>query len=141
MQKKVYIIAPLTNGETEDNITIFKNIDNALDTAETLLKMGLIPYVPHLTYFWHAKYQHDHNFWLTFDCHWMNVCDIGFRLAGESKEGDIEEKYFWQRGVPVFYSLEVLTRWLTLSNEVENNYATPSNAPILSDYPYHGTGL
>ena len=102
---RVYVAGPLTKGDT----TI--NVRKAIDAAETLLRLGFIPYCPHLTHFWHLIYAHDWNTWLTLDEGWLKVCHAVLRLKGESKGADREVKLARKLKIPVFHSIYALKKY------------------------------
>jgi hypothetical protein len=98
----VYIAGPYSGGDT------ILNIRAAVMMAEELLKLELIPYIPHLTAFWHIIAPHEYEFWLEYDLNWLSKCDALIRLPGESGGADKEIEYAEKMGIPVFYSLDGL---------------------------------
>ena len=97
---KVYIAAPYTNGDT------VQNVRTAIDFAESLANCGLIPFVPHLTHFWHFVHPHDIEFWYAYDIEWLKACDLLVRLPGESSGADEEVRIAETMGIPVIFSFD-----------------------------------
>ena len=54
---KVYIAAPYTKGD------VGANVKRVIDCADELCKLGYIPFVPHLTHFWHIISPKPVDFW------------------------------------------------------------------------------
>jgi hypothetical protein len=98
-KRYIYIAGPYSN---EDTVL---NVRNAVLVAEELVKLELIPYIPHLTMFWHLIAPHEYEFWLNYDLNWLSKCDVLLRLPGESKGADAEVEYAQEHGIPVYYSL------------------------------------
>jgi hypothetical protein len=98
----IYIAGPYSNGDT------VLNVRNAITAAEELIKLELIPYIPHLTMFWHLVTPDDYGFWLNYDLNWLSKCDGLLRLPGESKGADKEVEYAKEANIPVYYSIEEL---------------------------------
>ncbi len=81
----VYVAAPYTIPDPVENTA------EALRVATYLLDTGLvIPFVPHLTMFWHLCHPHDYDVWLRYDMEVLKRCDALLRLPGESTGADGE---------------------------------------------------
>lgn len=92
---KVYIAGPYTKGD------VALNVKNALRLADYLThKEGIVPYVPHLTHFWHMMYPQPYQFWLDYDMIWLKECDALVRIAGESSGADKEVEAAKELGMP-----------------------------------------
>jgi len=102
---RVYLAGPYSVGNKEANVV------TALIYAETLIKKGFCPYIPHLSHYWDLEYPHDYKFWLEYDEHWLAVCDCVLRIPGESVGADREMKFAINRGIPVCLDIESLERW------------------------------
>ena len=100
MKVRVFISGPYTQGDQMENMRA------ALDAAEKCMKVGLVPFVPHLSGFWHFVYPHSYEEWLDYDLEWLEVCDILWRLPGESKGADQEVGWAYLNEVPVCKSFE-----------------------------------
>ena len=103
--KVVYCSGPITLGNQEANVL------QAILTAEKFIAMGLIPYVPHLSWFWGHLFYHDFDYWMRMDFEWISRCDCLFRIPGESKGGDMEVEHAKSLGKPVFYDMESIETW------------------------------
>lgn len=100
---KVYISGPYTKGD------VVENVRKAIDAAEIISRLGHIPFVPHLTHFWHMIHLHDYKFWLDYDIEWLMMCDCMIRLPGESKGADIEEEAAEKYGIPIYCGIDSFT--------------------------------
>ena len=99
---KVYIAAPYTNGDPEQNTL------SVLKVADKLLELGYSPIVPHLTHFWHKISPKPWETWIEIDKGLVECCDVLLRLPGESKGADIEVAYAKELYIPVFYGIDSL---------------------------------
>lgn len=95
----IYIAGPYSGGDT------VLNVRNSVLAAEELIKLELIPYIPHLTAFWHLVSPHEYEFWLNYDLNWLSKCDSLLRLPGDSSGADKEVAYAMKMGIPIFYNL------------------------------------
>lgn len=101
---RVYISGPYSKGD------VMANIRRALDAAEEVWRAGHLPYVPHLTGFWHMVHPHPWREWLEYDLEWLRVCDVVLRLPGDSAGADTECYQAARRGMPVVHSVAELAR-------------------------------
>ena len=99
---RVYIAAPYSKGETAINVR------NAILAADKVLEKGHIPFIPHLTHFWHYISPKPWETWLKIDQDWLEVCDAVLRLPGLSIGADMEVDIAQKAGKPIFYSIEEL---------------------------------
>lgn len=101
--KRVYIAGPYTKGD------VAVNVKRVMDTADEVIRMGHIPFIPHLTHFWHLVSPKAYEFWLEYDMsfleHWA---EIVLRIEGESNGADGEVKRAIELGIPVYYNLKEL---------------------------------
>ena len=100
MKGKVYIAGPYTDGDTAVNVR------KAFEIANELADNGFAPFVPHYTHFWHMLFPRPKEFWLKLDREYLKSCDCVFRIEGNSKGADEEEKFARALGIPVFYCVE-----------------------------------
>jgi hypothetical protein len=98
----IYIAGPYSSGDT------VLNVRNAVLAAEELIKLELIPYIPHLTMFWHIITPHDYEFWLNYDLNWLDKCDGLLRLPGASSGADKEVEHAQNIRIPIYYFIEEL---------------------------------
>ena len=99
MPKYIYIAGPL-NVDSEDEKT---NVQIAIMTAEAIIQMGGIPYLPHLTLFWDKQFRHPKDYWMTLDKAWLSKCDALYRIPGNSEGADEEVKYAHELKIPVLH--------------------------------------
>jgi hypothetical protein len=107
---KVYIAAPYSLGD------IFINIRTVIEVADELLDEGYVPFVPHLTGFWHFHSPKHYDEWLDYDNEWLQVCDCLLRLDGNSSGADREVNEMTKLGRPVYDNIEELLA--NMSNNV-----------------------
>lgn len=105
MSKRVYIAGPYTKGD------VAANVRAAMDAADGVLAAGFIPFIPHLTHFWHLVNPRRYEFWLVYDTEWLRVCDAVLRLPDESYGADKEVELALKLGLPVFHSIAGLLAW------------------------------
>lgn len=96
---KIYIASPYTKGD------VAQNVKRAIDVADKLLEMGHIPYVPHLTHFWHIISPKPWKTWIQIDNTFLACCDALLRLDGDSKGSDMEVHLAMELKIPVYYKL------------------------------------
>ncbi len=97
---KIYVAGPYTKGDP------VMNTRNTIMAAEELVRMGHVPYIPHLSMFWHVVAPHPYEFWLEYDKAWLVCCNALLRLPGESSGADKEVALAHELGIPVYYSLD-----------------------------------
>lgn len=97
--RRLYIAGPYSAGDP------MANIRRALEAADEALARGWLPFVPHLSGFWHFHSPKPWEDWVRMDLAWLEVCDALLRLAGESPGADIEVKYARELGLPVYAGL------------------------------------
>jgi len=98
--KYIYIAAPYS----KDDPVI--NTANAIKVADMLIEKGYIPFVPHLTLFWHLLYPHEIQYWYDYDMAWLQKCDGLLRLSGESIGADREVRYAKMLKISIYPSIE-----------------------------------
>ena len=106
--KKIYIAGPYTKGD------VALNIKNAIMIGDILACRGFLPFVPHLTHFWHMMYHHDIDFWYSYDNEWLKICDGLLRIPGESIGSDKEVELAKKLGIPVFSSIAELNQYFNM---------------------------
>lgn len=99
---RVYVAGPYTKPDPVLNTRI------AISAGERLLRMGYVPFIPHLTLLWHMQHPHEYQDWLDYDNEWVKLCDAVLRLPGESFGADGEEQLAQGLDIPVYYSIEEL---------------------------------
>ena len=102
-KQKIYVAGPYTKGD------VVLNIREAVQVGNTLLDYGFIPFVPHLTGFWHLLCPNSYETWMDYDAEWLKSCDAVLRLDGESRGADAEVELAHKLNIPVFYNTSNLT--------------------------------
>lgn len=98
--KYIYIAGPYSKGDP------VVNTRKAIQVGNYLAEHGYVPFIPHLTLFWHFLIPQDIEFWYEYDLAWMAKCDCLLRLPGESTGADNEVFRMKVWGMPVYYSVE-----------------------------------
>ena len=94
---RIYIAGPYSRGD------VGENINNAIKAANRIWEKGHIPYIPHLTHFWHLITPKPYETWLDYDLYWLKQCDAVLRLPGESAGADQEVREAQRLNMPVYY--------------------------------------
>jgi hypothetical protein len=97
--KKVYVSGPYTKGDP------CENTHKAIAVGNRLFNHGFIPFVPHLTHFWHTMTPRPYRDWMRLDLAFLPACDVLLRLPGESDGADEEVAEAKRLGIPVYYSI------------------------------------
>ncbi len=106
MKGIVYIAGPMTIGDREENLA------KGLAAAEKIWKLGFVPFVPHLSFFYNDSYFHTWEEWLEYDETIIGIaCCAVLRVEGESKGADREEEFARQYNIPVFYEHKAFEEW------------------------------
>ena len=84
MKPKVYIAGPYSNGDH------LENTKQAIAVAEKLIKLGYVPFVPHLNHWWDFLFPHQPQYWYDYDNEWLPLCQYIVRIPGKSKGADDE---------------------------------------------------
>ncbi len=106
MRKRVYIAGPYTQGD------VVVNVANATRAGLHVLKLGHSPYVPHLSHYMHLLDPQPYDTWLELDLHWVETCDVLWRLPGYSPGADREEAHAETCKIPVCTSYDELVEVL-----------------------------
>lgn len=97
---KIYVAGPYTKGD------VAINVRNAILAGDRLYYAGYIPFIPHLTHFWHLVSPSVYEVWMDMDSEWLSACDCLVRLEGESDGADKEVKQAMDIRIPVYFSVE-----------------------------------
>lgn len=103
----VYIAGPYSYVTTQTGLRpdVEGNTKRAIKWARKLLKLGYLPFVPHLFHYLDFR-QDDWEFWVTTAGYaWIEKCDAVLRIPGYSEGADREELYAESREIPVFYTI------------------------------------
>ena len=107
---RVYVAGPYTKGD------VAQNVRTAIMTADFLLKQGHVPFLPHLTHFWHLVVPGPYEQWINLDLAWLPFCQVLVRIPGESSGADAEVAEAHRLGIPVFFGVEAFQRGETPSD-------------------------
>ena len=99
---RAYVAGPLTAGDP------VLNVRTAVEAAQRLLEAGLVPFVPHLSMFWHLVCPNGYETWMGMDLAWLEACDVLLRLPGRSPGADREVVRAFELGLPVYTSVDDL---------------------------------
>ncbi len=101
---RVYIAGPITLGDQ------FQNVMKAIELGDRLLREGYVPFIPHLTCYWHAHRPHEPKTWYEYDYHWLDLCDCLISLPGKSLGTEAEIMRMRELGRPVFKEITTFCR-------------------------------
>ena len=105
-EPRIYVAGPYSKGD------VAQNVRKAIEVGNALLDRGFVPFIPHLTHFWHLLCPHEYDEWMRYDEQWLRACDCLYRIAGESNGSDIEvEVASTIFIIPVFYTLDDAAAW------------------------------
>ena len=96
----IYIAAPYSLGDVVSNVRF------ACEVGDKILAKGHIPFIPHLSHFWHYLSPKSYEEWLRIDQAFIPRCDALLRMNGISKGADLEVKQAKECGIPVFYDIK-----------------------------------
>jgi len=103
---RVYVAGPFTNGNQ------FENVRAAILIADQLAAEGFVPYIPHLTAFWHFVKPHTHADWVSYDLQWLVCCDCLFKVVSDVDSVGVseEETKAREQGKPIFHTIPEIRR-------------------------------
>lgn len=96
---RIYIAGPYSKGD------VALNVKAAIYAGDYVARLGHIPFIPHLTHFWHLIISHEYEFWMKQDLYWLEMCDALLRLDGESSGADREVENAKFCGMKIYYSI------------------------------------
>jgi len=100
---RVYVAGPISGGGD-----ISWNIDQAIVAGQRLWEAGFVPFIPHLDARWQYLFPKGRREWLSYDRHWLALCDVLLRLPGASPGSDQEVAWAEQLSLPVYYDIDQL---------------------------------
>jgi hypothetical protein len=106
MKPKVYLAGPYSKGDP------LQNTLKAMTVGEAVVDMGGVPFIPHLSHYRHEQNPRPYQYWIEEDLEWLPVCHALYRIPGESPGADGEVAEAERLGIPVFYSLEELAKFI-----------------------------
>jgi hypothetical protein len=102
---RIYVAGPYTQGGD-----MALNVRRAIEAADGLARRGHVPFIPHLTHFWHMLCPHEYEFWMQQDLAWLRQCEAVLRLEGESPGADREVQAARELGLAVYRSVYEVPR-------------------------------
>lgn len=106
MITRVYIAGPYSKPDPVENTHL------AVEVADRLSAVpGIVPYIPHLSLFWHYHSPKPYVWWLEYDVNWVDVCDCVLRIPGLSAGADDEVRHAMHVDKLVFFSEEGVIEW------------------------------
>lgn len=102
IKPKVYVAGPYTQGD------VAVNVRRAIDYGDALMEHGYIPYIPHLSHFWHMLTPREYYDWVQYDNIWVLECDVLVRLKGTSHGADKEVDLAISAGMSVITAPETM---------------------------------
>lgn len=96
---RIYVAGPYTKGD------VAQNVRNAIAAGNQLALCGHVPFIPHLTHFWHMLHPRPWQFWMVQDLEWLKQCEALVRLPGESVGADREVETAKALGLRIFHSV------------------------------------
>lgn len=107
IRPKVYIAGPYTNPDPAINVR------NAVLVADKLVQHDIVPFIPHLSHFWHIISPKSYEFWIHYDDQWLIVCNHLYRIEGKSSGADKEVEYATFLGIPVWNDMDIMLKHLS----------------------------
>ncbi len=96
----IYVSSPYSSGDVVSNVRF------ACEVGDKILEKGHIPFIPHLTHFWHFLSPKTYEQWMEIDKSILNICDAILRVGGESKGADLEVAQAKEWCMIIYYSLD-----------------------------------
>jgi len=108
----VYVAGPYTKGDVAINVQSAIRIGNTLSEYSVAHSINIVPYIPHLTHFWHLMHSHPIDFWYDYDLKWLTKCDALYRIPGKSNGADDECRWANNNGIFVAHNITELEGWI-----------------------------
>jgi len=96
---KIYIASPYTKGDTAVNVKV------SMDMFSLLVDMGFAPFCPLTTHFLHMMNPKEYQVWIDYDFEWVTVCNVLFRVPGDSSGADMEADVAKDCYIPVVHDI------------------------------------
>ncbi len=100
----IYVSAPYSLGDVVSNVRF------ACEIGDKILAKGHIPFIPHLSHFWHYLSPKSWEEWLRIDSAIIPKCDALLRMNGASVGADLEVELAKSLGIPVYSSLDSIPK-------------------------------
>lgn len=102
--KLVYVAYYYTKGDCVENT------HDAIMYAESLIDMGIVPYVPHVSLLWHLVAPRPAEFWYGYDLNILRRCDAMIVMGDADDDSfgvQLEVQACMDWGIPVYRQDEV----------------------------------
>ncbi len=97
----VYVAGPYTAPDPCENThTVIRYGNELLD------RRLAVPFIPHLSHFWHTVTPRPYQDWIDLDLKYVEKCDGLIRLPGASSGADGEVDFALKLGIPVLIETE-----------------------------------
>lgn len=104
--RTVYIAGPYSSDPVENTKRA------VLFGAHIRDKYNVRTFVPHFSHFEEQLAPKPYERWLEIDLDWLPLCDVLFRMPGESSGADAEVAAASLAGIPVVFNEEEFCNWL-----------------------------
>jgi len=98
--RHVYVAGPYDQGD------VAINVKRAMDAGTRVMDAGFIPFIPHLTHFFHMSRRRSRTEWLTFSASWLLRCGAVYNydphLPSEGRDLELELARWY--GIPIVES-------------------------------------
>ena len=103
----IFVSGPLMTGNEPE-----QNVLRACNIANHILESGGLAFIPHL--FWHMNKNNPHPeaWWVQRDLEYMGMCNALYVFDINSNGGRREVAHAQNAGLPIFYELDVLKKWI-----------------------------
>lgn len=98
----IYLAGPYTKPNPNENV------HKTILVAEALVRLGFIPYVPHLHHLWDVISPQDWSYWMRITSAILLRCDALLLLPGESKGAELEVTIAKESNLPIYHNLTEL---------------------------------
>ena len=105
MKKLIYIAAPYTYPDP------IENTNKVIKTAEQIIQVGHLPYIPHLNLLWHIVVPHPPEFWYAYDLAILKRCDALLRVEGLSEGVEREVQFAIDNNILIIYGIDNFINW------------------------------
>ena len=110
LRKRVYVAGPYSAPDPVENTY------RAIYIGDLLWRMGYVPFVPHLSHFWHRIRPHTWAEWLEYDLQWVLACHAVLWMSGDSPGADREAVFARAAMIPVYLTVAQLLQGLPPSD-------------------------
>ena len=124
VRTRIYVSGPISLGDTVENC------QRAIKVGFELMDYGYAPFVPHYSYFVDmasTQGQGRYEQWIALDLSFIAACHALLRLGGQSAGADREVAWAQKLGIPVFYDLPDLLKYLSPNSPMATCRLIPWN--------------